>query len=1062
MPRRNARALPPDPLWFKDAVIYEVHPRAFFDSDGNGMGDFRGLAAKLDYLSALGVTAVWVLPFFPSPLRDDGYDTADYTSVHPTYGTMGDFKHFLREAHARGIRVITELVLNHTSDQHPWFQRARRAKPGSRRRDFYVWSDDPTRYKDARIIFQDFETSNWTWDPVAKAYYWHRFYSHQPDLNFENPQVGKAMFKVIDFWLELGVDGIRLDAVPYLYEQEGTNCENLPQTYEFLRRLRAHVDEKFQDRMLLAEANQWPEDAVAYFGDGDMCHMAFHFPIMPRLYMALRMEDRHPILDILEQTPDIPESCQWALFLRNHDELTLEMVTDEERDYMYRAFAVDPRMRINLGIRRRLSPLMGNNRRTIELLNALLLSLPGTPVLYYGDEIGMGDNIYLGDRNAVRTPMQWSSDRNAGFSRANPQQLYLPVTIDPEYHCEAINVEAQEDNPHSLLWWMRRILAQRRRFTAFGRGGTHFLTPSNHKILAFVRTHGSQRVLVVANLSRYVQYAEVDLADFAGLVPVEVFGQTEFPPIGQQPYVLTMGPHSFYWFSLEPPADMAGAAAGDGDVPVLETDLTLDQALDGASVTDNGPGHMLADMLSRYMAHRPWFLARGRKIKSSHVRETLRVSSAARPTFVCLVEVNFVGGDSELYALPLALADPDRAASLTREAPWACVARLRSSADGAEAVIMDALAMPEACAALLDAMPRRSTAEGERGRMSASRTRVYRQVVGEAAEPATPTAHEESSNTVVFFGQSFVMKFFRRVEGEISPELEMGRFLTERGFPHAPKLAGAIEYRRERGPRPMTLALLQTFVPNQGTAWRVARDSLDRIFENALAEGVIAPAEAMPAAHLLDKVESVPPQAVLERMGPSLENAQNLGQRIGELHAILASEDTDPAFAPEPFTKLYRRSLYQAMRSQMGRTLDRLRPDWPRPAGDLPETTRHMADWALDNQGALREFFSPLKERAFSGKRIRVHGHLHLGHALVTDQDHFLVDFEGDPSRPIGERRIKRSPLRDAASLLGSLHRVAYTALHAAAPVCGALIILHTLANLGAMVRSGNREAGHE
>jgi len=658
-------------------------------------------------------------------------------------------------------------------------------------------------------------------------------------------------------------------------------------------------------------------------------------------------------------------------------------------------------------------------------------------VLYYGDEIGMGDNIYLGDRNGVRTPMQWSADRNAGFSRTNPQQLYLPVTIDPEYHFETVNVEAQEDNPHSLLWWMRRIIAQRRRFTAFGRGETHFLTPDNRRILAFVRTHGDERVLVVANLSRYVQYAEVDLSDFAGLVPVEVFGQTEFPPIGQARYVLTMGPHNFYWFSLERPADMAMATEVHGETPVLETELPLDQALDAVGGVENGRGRDLARVLSRYMAARPWFLARGRKVKSCQVRETLRVSSATRPTFVCLVEVHFVGGDEELYALPLALAEPDLADSLAREAPWAVVARLRSVQDGPggkeEACILDALAVPEACAALLEAMPRRRSAEGERGRMSASRTRIYRQVAGEAAEPATPTSREESSNTVVFFGERFVMKFFRRVEGEISPELELGRFLTERDFPCAPKLAGAIEYRRERGPRPMTLAMLQAYVPNQGTAWREARDSLDRIFETVLAEGVAAPAEAMPSAHLLDKVEAVPPQAVLERMGPSLESAQNLGQRIGELHAVLASETDDRVFAPEPFSKLYQRALYQAMRSQMGRVLDRLRPDWPRPSGDLRPDARALADWALDNQSALREFFVPLKERAFTGMRIRVHGHLHLGHALITGQDHVLVDFEGDPTRPIGERRIKRSPLRDAASMLGSLHRAAYTALYAAA-----------------------------
>ncbi|MDH4268311.1 MAG: maltose alpha-D-glucosyltransferase, partial [Deltaproteobacteria bacterium] len=550
--KRELVGLEDDPLWYKDAIIYEVHVKTFSDSDGDGVGDFKGLTGKLDYLQDLGITAIWLLPFCQSPLKDDGYDISSFTELHPPYGTRKDFKNFLREAHRRGLRVITELVLNHTSDQHPWFQRARRAKPGSHWRDFYVWSETPDRYPEARIIFKDFESSNWAWDPVAKAYYWHRFYSHQPDLNYDNPHVQKAIFRAIDFWFGLGVDGLRLDAVPYLYEREGTNCENLPETYAFLKKLRAHVDSRFKNRMLLAEANQWPEDAAAYFGEGDACHMAFHFPLMPRMFMALHMEDRFPILDILDQTPPIPETSQWALFLRNHDELTLEMVTDEERDYMYRVYAQNPQMRINLGIRRRLSPLLGNHRRRIELMNGLLFSMPGTPNIYYGDEIGMGDNVFLGDRNGVRTPMQWSADRNAGFSRANPQSLYLPITIDPEYHYETMNVEAQQNNPHSLLWWMKRLIALRKRYKAFGRGTIEFLQPENRKVLIFLRRYEEESILVVANLSRFVQYLELDLSAFKGIAPVEMFGRTAFPPIGELPYFLTLGPHSFYWFSLEP------------------------------------------------------------------------------------------------------------------------------------------------------------------------------------------------------------------------------------------------------------------------------------------------------------------------------------------------------------------------------------------------------------------------------------------------------------------------------------------------------------------------------
>ncbi|MEJ2647295.1 MAG: maltose alpha-D-glucosyltransferase [Sedimentisphaerales bacterium] len=490
-----------DSLWYKDAIIYELHVKSFYDSNGDGVGDFQGLIQKLGYLQELGITAIWLLPFYPSPMKDDGYDIQDYYNVNKEYGTLSDFRQFLREAHKRGIRVITELVINHTSDQHKWFQKSRIAKPDSSWRNYYVWSDTPDKYKEARVIFQDFEQSNWTWDNKAQAYYWHRFYSHQPDLNFDNPQVRKQILRVLDFWLSMGVDGMRLDAVPYLYEREGTNCENLPETHKFLKEMRAHIDGKYKDRVLLAEANQWPEDAAEYFGKGDECHMAFHFPVMPRLFMAVQMEDRFPIINMIEQSMDVPETCQWMMFLRNHDELTLEMVTDEERDYMYRAFAQDPKARLNLGIRRRLAPLLENSRRKIELLNILLLSLPGTPVLYYGDEIGMGDNYYLGDRDGVRTPMQWNPDRNAGFSRANPQQLYLPVVIDFQYHYTAINVESQVVNQSSLLWFMRRLIGMRNRFKALGRGTIEFISSNNNHVLSFIRNYKHECILVVANLS---------------------------------------------------------------------------------------------------------------------------------------------------------------------------------------------------------------------------------------------------------------------------------------------------------------------------------------------------------------------------------------------------------------------------------------------------------------------------------------------------------------------------------------------------------------------------------
>jgi maltose alpha-D-glucosyltransferase / alpha-amylase len=547
-----------DPLWYKDAVVYQLHVRSFYDSNADGIGDFRGLIQKLDYLQELGINCLWLLPFYQSPLKDDGYDIADYRSILPAYGTFKDFREFVREAHKRGIRVLIELVMNHTSDQHAWFKRSRAAKKGIYR-DFYVWSDDPKLYKQARIIFTDTETSNWAWDGTTKKYYWHRFFSHQPDLNFDNPAVGKAMFQVLSFWMKTGVDGFRLDAVPYLFEREGTSCENLPETHAYLKAVRAQLDKEFKGRVLLAEANQWPADVRPYFGDGDECHMAFHFPVMPRLFMAIRREDSTPVVDIINQTPELPENCQWAMFLRNHDELTLEMVTHEERDYMYKEYASDPKAKLNLGIRRRLAPLMNNGRRQLELLNSILFSLPGSPIVYYGDEIGMGDNIYLGDRNGVRTPMQWSGDRNGGFSTADTARLYAPVIVDPVYGYQSVNMEAQKRTSTSFLNWMKRLIAVRKKYRAFGRGRMEFLMPKNKKILAYVRTYEDEILLIVNNLSRFVQPAELDLSRYKDLVPVELMGNTIFPAIGELPYFLTFAPHGFYWFRLVAQKDESAA-----------------------------------------------------------------------------------------------------------------------------------------------------------------------------------------------------------------------------------------------------------------------------------------------------------------------------------------------------------------------------------------------------------------------------------------------------------------------------------------------------------------------
>jgi len=1029
MPPRNKLNIFPgdDPLWYKDAIIYQVHARAYADSDGDGIGDFRGLGEKLDYLRDLGVTAIWLLPFYPSPLRDDGYDIADYTSVHPDYGTLADFKLFLREAHRRGLRVITELVLNHTSDQHPWFQRARRAPAGSRERDFYVWSDTTERYKESRIIFKDFEASNWSWDPVAGAYYWHRFYAHQPDLNFDNPEVKKAMFQALDLWLGLGVDGLRLDAVPYLFEREGTNCENLPETHQALKELRRHVESRFSNRMLLAEANQWPEDAVAYFGQGDESHMAFHFPVMPRMFMGLRMEDRYPIIDVLEQTPPIPESCQWAVFLRNHDELTLEMVTDEERDYMYRVYAHDPRARINLGIRRRLAPLLGNDRRQVELMNGLLFALPGTPILYYGDEIGMGDNIFLGDRNGVRTPMQWSPDRNAGFSRANAQRLFLPVIIDPEFHYETVNVESQQNNPNSLLWWMRRLIALRKRFQAFGRGTLEFLFPENRKVLAFVRRYQQECLLVVANLSRTSQYVELDLSEFKGLVPVELFGQTEFPPIGEWTYLLTLGPHAFYWFALEP--QRAGEVEVTG--PAEEVRIpTLAVADDWESLFSKERKGALENILPAHLRARRWFGGKARRIKSTEIVDAVPIPYDEVRAYITLVQVEYADGDPETYVLPLTVASGERAEQVLRDAPHVVMARLVGKEE--EKILYGALRERNLCQALLEAVARRRRFRGRVGEIVASPSRAFRQVRGPAETLLEPSRmRAEQSNTSVVFGDRLILKLFRRIDEGVNPDLEIGAFLTDKaGFPYIPPVAGALEYRRGRG-EPMTLAILQGYVPNEGDAWKYTLDSLNRYFERVLARLPEMTELPLLRGSLLELAEGEIPPLAHETIGTYLESARLLGQRTADLHVTLASNPDDPNFAPEPFSPFYQRSLYQSMRNLTDQVFELLR----RRVRALPEAAREDAQKVLGLEEEILRRLRELTERKVRALRTRIHGDYHLGQVLWTGKDFVIIDFEGEPAHSLSSRRIKRSPLRDVAGMLRSFHYAAYGALHGQASI---------------------------
>ncbi len=1010
--------------WYKDAIIYELHVRAYHDSVGDGTGDFRGLTQKLDYLQDLGVTALWLLPFYPSPLRDDGYDIADYSQIHPDYGTMESFREFLAAAHQRNLRVITELVINHTSDQHSWFQRARRAPKGSVERDFYVWSDTPEKYLDARIIFKDFESSNWSYDNVAQAYYWHRFYSHQPDLNYDNRAVWDALFPLVDYWFEMGIDGLRLDAIPYLYEREGTNCENLPETHAFLKALRKHMDKRFPDGMLLAEANQWPEDAVAYFGDGDECHMAFNFPVMPRLYMAMHTEDRFPLVDIVQQTPAIPESCQWAVFLRNHDELTLEMVTDEERDYMYRAYASERRARINLGIRRRLAPLMGNNRRRIELLNGLLFSLPGTPVMYYGDEIGMGDNIYLGDRNGVRTPMQWSADRNAGFSRANPQRLYLPIIIDPEYHYEAINVEAQQGNPSSLLWWHKRLISFRKNHAAFSRGDIQFLDPHNRKILAFTRKHETDVVLVVANLSRFVQFVELDLSEFAGLHPVEIFGGTPFPEIGKTPYMLSLGPHAFYWFDLG--QQLATQCAITPQVEVAESWEELFKRT-------NAP--RLQELLRTYFECEG---SRPMSCRSIRIVDEFRIEQDSKAQWIVLVAVERGDRESETILLPLAFATADEYAQWPTGRPIRLIARVEGATPG---VLYNAVSEPELCRSAIEAIVRMKNVRGRLGELVGSRFTKDEFPADYIASCPIAVTRSEQNNQSVTFGDRWILKFFRRVEEGQHPEVEMDRAFVTPGGPavkvsdpstneetgprtEAPlvaRLLGCLEYRR-RNADPIALAVLHQTIAHESDAWQYTLDRVGDFFEHMAAENLAAP--EIPKDMLLDETPPWPGES-LTWVDEYLHQAARMGERLAELHVKLATCEL-PDFAPEQYSMQHQRSLYQSMRRQAMELIDALEDAIPK----LPAGERDLAKEFVRQPGRFFESLRVLLSEPFGGRRIRVHGDFHLNQLLFTGKDFVIIDFEGIPTQSIGERRLKRAPLRDVAGLLRSFRYAANSALY--------------------------------
>jgi maltose alpha-D-glucosyltransferase/alpha-amylase len=1021
-----------DPLWYKDAIIYQVHVRGFYDSTGDGIGDFVGLSQKLDYIQSLGVSAIWLQPFYPSPLRDDGYDIAHYQGVHPSYGTRRDFRAFLEAAHARNIRVITELVINHTSDQHPWFQAARRARPGSPKRNFYVWSDTDQRYAGVRIIFTDTERSNWTWDPVANAYYWHRFFHHQPDLNFDNPHVQRAVIKVMRFWLDQGVDGMRLDAVPYLIEREGTICENLPETHDILRQIRAALDASHRNRMLLAEANQWPSDVRAYFGEtGDECHMAFHFPLMPRLFMALRQEDRHPISEILYQTPSIPDACQWAIFLRNHDELTLEMVTDEERDYMYQAYANDPQMRLNVGIRRRLAQLVENSRPRIELLNSLLFSLPGTPIVYYGDEIGMGDNIYLGDRNGVRTPMQWTADRNAGFSRCDPARLYAPIIMDSVFGYQSVNVEAQERSPFSLLNWMRRMIALRQQHRTFGRGGMELLRPENRRIFAFLRRHASDDpILVVANLSRTVQSVSLDLSRFSGLVPVEMTGNSELPHIGDGPYFLTLGPYACYWLLLrrQAPSPITVRALPQPDRVMLdESPLLLGP--DWRRLLESSTRDLLErQYLPPFLKRQRWFARRSSPLRSVRIADWGTVRPGAEPVLLTVLAAQFDSGEEDRYVVPLTIAAGSRAEDIARQTPDALVARVAGARKGVISSHLD----PSAGAALLELVGRSGELPLRHGRARAFALRAFHDIVGAAApDDLTPTvAGVDQSNTSVRYGERMILKIVRRVWPGMNPELELGRFLTEEAsFSRVPRLAGGIEYDIGSG-QPATLAVLHQTVEHQTDGWKHALGELERYLDAASTWDPARAAAAPPADLWLAEI----PEAARQTIGGYLETAGRLGRRTAELHLAFASPAAGRTIGlgvldREEIAEVERNVLEEAAETiEVLETLPR----------DVPQDIVAMAHLLVTHRdrmsAAIREAAAGIPE----GLQItRVHGDYHLGQVLLHEQDFSIVDFEGEPTRSIEERRRLQSPLKDVAGMVRSYHYAAGAAAaarHVVAP----------------------------
>lgn len=993
-----------DPVWYKNAIIYEVHVKAFCDSNGDGIGDFPGITSKLDYIQGLGVNTLWLLPFYPSPFRDDGYDIADYLNVHPDYGTLADFRQFLREAHARGIRVITELVVNHTSDAHPWFQEARKAKKGSSKRDYYIWNDDDSKYNQARIIFTDTETSNWSWDPIAKAYYWHRFFSHQPDLNFNNPQVIKKLLGVMRFWLDMGVDGLRLDAIPYLCVREGTNCENLPETHAVIKQFRAELDKRYNDKIFLAEANQWPEDAAEYFGDGDECHMAFHFPLMPRIYMSLALEDRYPIVEIMKQTPEIPENCQWAIFLRNHDELTLEMVTSEERDYMYRQYAADPRARVNVGIRRRLAPLLEYNRAKIELLNALLLTMPGSPVIYYGDEIGMGDNMFLGDRNGMRTPMQWTPDRNGGFSSADPEKLFLPPVMSTITGFHTVNVESQSQTPSSLLNWMKKIIAVRKNHKAFGQGDFVFIKPANRKILAYIRAFENKTILCVANLSRSAQPVHLELKEYSGHTPIELLGRTAFPTISNEPYQLTLSAYGFYLFELseeaEGPTWQRPDSTSNLELPVFVFRAAPDDsrlAVLHKLLNDTKREMLLQEALVLYAGKKRWFAGKGKSLVNIEADIALTISQKeCHDWLLGIFSWNFADGVKQKYFTPIHLTW-EKEKPVDNATDWV-IAKARQQNEMGQ--LIDSMISDEYCQALLIFMQQnREIILGDQ-KLKFSHTNL----LDAKLDVKTLTIKRpiiEQSNTSIFFGEKFIFKIYRQIQEGENPELQMGRYLgANNSFNNIARIAGTIEL---KGKESYTLGILQEYIDNQSDCWNFTLNYLDRYEETCV---------------------NNPHNNKKDSHGLYLSMMSKLGKRVGEMHCVLAADTDEPAFKPEIISLKEWKEWQLKVEKSFINTISLLKEH----NSSFAETVKAKVSLLIKNELLTIEKLKKLLPTKAGLLKTRHHGDLHLGQILLAGNDFILIDFEGEPARPMAERGAKYCPLRDVAGIVRSISYAAAAA----------------------------------